>query len=259
MDRTTRQQLTPEHPRSSDDPALVEEVFDAATADEMRQLTGIGEQGEQRGVDGGLNLSRAESATITEAEESLVEERRSEYILWAEGIKMDKEWIDDNFIFNTDGTVVCETDIPMTLRKNTTLPPGLIEVKGNLLLGSCNYENLVNLPRVVRGNLNLSQNPLTSLRGLPEEIHGNLIITDSNISSLEGLSSTIVGDLVLAYNPIVSLEELPKSIGGDLNIRGVITESIPKGIGIGGVVNVDSEQTALAEDCVDKGYDVQNL
>jgi len=242
--------------RHPDDSELVEKVLGTEQADEMRALVDEKTPSHQTSEDmGQLELNKDEDAATTEAEESFAEVRRNEYITWATAFGNEK-WVDETFIFNTDGTVVTEGDVDLCDLEIDSLPPKLTEVNGDLDLRHNQITSLESLPSTVSGDIYLSFNQIISLEGLPSTVDGYLGLGNNQIISLEGLPNTVGGDLYLNKNPITSLENLPITIGENLDLCDIPATSIPEGLSIGGIIRLSLRQTELIADCRAKGYNI---
>jgi len=224
--------------RNPDDAALVEGVLGFQVADEMKELAGGAQKQETKPEAAGLDLSADEQATTTEAEKTMAEMRREEYVVWAKGLgddEIDEEWVDETFFFENDGRVSVPEGLGLAESGVTELPSSLYKVGGNINL----YRNRIvsldcNLETVV-GDVVLGGNKLNSLKGLPERVNGYLSIDD---------------------NPLESLDDLPKYIGGDLWLVDIPATSIPAGLDIQGTVFISENQKELTADCKSKGYTV---
>jgi len=276
MTNETNQPFAEQPPRHPDDSQLVEKVLGSKQADEMRELTGGQATPDQTSEDlGQLELTKDEQAATTEAEKTIDELRRDEYIIWAENISKDKDWVDRVFTFNPDGTVVANGGLDFKmLTSPLQMPPALIEVTGYLYLdGLTSGKDLV-LPESIGGGLSLRGltsgkdlvfpkiirdiflDGLTSAKYLvlPESIGGNLQL--NNLISAEHLVLPTSIDSSLHLSRLTSAEHLvlPSSIGGNLNLRGLTSGFIPAGCDVTGAVHLNKNQTEIIADARKKGY-----
>jgi len=154
--------LTPDQPRSSDDPALVEQVLGAEQAGDMRELTGDRKQ-DQSAQPTEIETTGDEQTATHEAEKIMAEVRHDEYVEWAARHSKDEDWVDETFVFKTDGTVIAEGGVDFDELKIDTLPPKLIEVGGDLDLRSNQITSLEGLPSTIGKDLHLFNIPATSI------------------------------------------------------------------------------------------------
>lgn len=169
-----------------------------------------------------FNMQKEEKrAAAEQTQEKESDQRRADFLAWAQEFTVPpaedlQKWIDETFIFNTDGTV---------------------ETKWSLDLVSCGLRRLPEGLSRVNGHLELDFNRLTSLKNLATEIRGDLrLLGCYQLASLDELQG--------------------KKIDGDLNLAAVPVQSIPEEIKLGGKVIVFTDQTALAQDARTKGYEV---
>jgi len=254
MTNETQQPLREQPPRSTDDSKLVAEILGGEAAADMDEL--VGDQAEEPAVVANeIELSTKEQAATSEAEKTMAEKRCDEYIVWATGINMDRDWVDETFTFLPDGSVIAEGDIYIANHQVECFPPNLCEVGGNLDASNNRISSLEGLPSIIGGYLDLSDNQITSLRGLPETIHGDLVLKKNKITSLDGMSHTVHKTLDLSENPITSLEGLPKTVGWNVILINIPATSIPEKLDIKQKVVVKSSQEELITDCLAKGYE----
>ncbi len=274
MDRTTRQQLTPEHPRSSDDPALVEQVFDTATADEMRELTGVKAPEKPEDEDpGNLEVSEGELVATGEAKESLAEKRREEFIQWAAEIDHGADWVDKMFEFEYGGRVklveplilnglgfkefpkdLYSENVGISLASNgldviSIMPDGVVELDFQFN----EIKKIENLPKTLR-RLFLFENEVECLENIPEGVI-RIEAGSNKISEIKDLPNTM-NYLDLSHNPISDLRGLAGKSIDVLCLAGVTATTIPKGIDIDTII-IGSGQDELEADAVSKGYHVE--
>jgi len=282
MPNETQQPFTDPTQRSTDDRKLVEQVLGTDAADEMAEL--VDGQTESQETELGslaaeLDLSTEESGNVAEVERSEAEKRREEYVEWAKKIGKDEDWVDDIFVFNTNGTIIADgnLDLPM-ITTPSQVPPALFEVTGYLNLNNITSAENLTLPALIGTGLNLAS--LTSaehlvlptsigqglsLEGLTSAEH--LVLPTSigatlNLRSLTSAEYLIlpasVGDR-LYLNSLTSTEHLvlPKSIDGDLMLTGLIKGLVPAGCEVKGSVWLRKEQTHIIADARAKGYTVK--
>jgi len=238
MSQETAQPFSKDQPRHADDSALVEQVLGSKEATEMRELAG--DQVLPREESGDMQLALTDDEQIATAETGVTkEERRREFIVWAESTGLERGWIDRDFVFNADGSVEVSDNLIINVNELLIeLPPGLVKVDGFVELTFCN---------------------LKSLRNFPQEIDGDVLINNNQLTSLEGLPEEIDGDLDIKFNPITSLEHLAKKINGNVFLDNIKATSIPRGLEINGTIFLSSEQEELAKDAVSKGYSISKL
>jgi len=221
MPNETTSPFQPNRTRKTNDTELVAGVLGTDAAAEMEALVG-GQteplEAEPTPLDTEMELSAKEQTNTTEAEKTVADLRRDEYIEWAVQHDLKREWVDETFTFNTDGTVMAEGDVVLFNRGVKTLPLKLIEVVENFDLSTNQIISLEGLPSTVGGTLDLTSNQIISLEGLPSAVGGDLDLNNNQITSLKGLPSTVGRGLYLYDNQITSLKGLPDTVGGDINL-----------------------------------------
>ncbi len=231
--------------RRADDLTLVGGVLGTRTADEMLELVGDEDQSPEQPQSG---LGEVE-VTTSEVEaqkqaEITPEERRAQYIEWAEEIayideKTIEETIEEIFTFLPDGSVICTCELDIFEDEEVELPEDLVEIQGGLNLKWAEVKNFKDIPKIIRGDLILYETEVDSFEVFPDLVEGDVTLSGSNIKSLAPLAG--------------------KKITGDLSIDNLDISSIPAGIDVGGKVNIDENQVDLLEDAKRKGYDVVKL
>ncbi len=171
-------------PRSPDDPELVAKVLGTQEADDMRALTGE-QPAEEEPTTSGLDdvemaTSAAERAAVTKVEVGVTkEERRQQFIAWAEEFGKGEEFIDKYFEFDDDGTVVVLDVQHISTQNISWLPEGIKRVKGPLEFLGSKLKDCENMPDIIEGGLVLSGSPIGDLGGLAgKTIKGNLVLHD---------------------------------------------------------------------------------
>jgi len=151
MTLETTQPFAEQPPRHPDDSQLVEKVLGTQEADEMRELTGGQATPDQTSEDlGQLELTKDEDAATTEAEKSNIEKRREEYTKWAKDIGEDEDFVDEVFVFHSDGTVEAPEGIRLrNLDLSTGFPSNLVKIDGDLDLSYTGFNNFDFLKRIV--------------------------------------------------------------------------------------------------------------
>ncbi len=185
-------------PRSTDDPALVEQVLGTEQADDMRSL--VDERAGAQEPGGDLDLAVGEQAGVAaETEKTLVDIRRDQYFKWAaRKIYKGRDWVDETFTFNSDGTVVAEGNLDFAEKNIDSLPLNLVEVSGSLDLFNNNVTSLEGMPDTVSGYFALNNNPVTSLDGMPTNIGENVYLKNIPATSIPaGLN--IGGSIYLSH------------------------------------------------------------
>jgi len=239
--------LTPENPlrpelskpRSLRDQYLVEKVLGSEEAADMQELVGGQPTSPDHPLEdlGGVDLS-GEEQQLGKAEEHSREKSKQEFIEWAQSIGKDREWIDERFTFNVDGTIFVDDLLVLGGCKLTEFPKQITKVRGGLVLDANNLKTLEGLPDEVEGNLTLVFNNLESVKGVPKVIHGNLVL-DANMS-------------------LTNIDDLKGvTIYGSLWLMNIPCKTIPEGINLHGKVVIKKEQTELTSDVLAKGYQVE--
>jgi len=196
MPKENKQPFTGDQLRNPNDTQLVDQVLGRKAAVEMEEL--IGQDKPPKTESTSLNLSEDELGAVGEAEKTETEKRRDEYVIWAEKIKKNEDWVDETFIFESDGKVRVEGDLNLSNTKILELPPALYKVEGLLNLSSNQITSLKNMPDTV-GGFFLNSDQITSLKGLPNTIGGDLILPNIPATSIpEGLA--ITGKIFLMEN-----------------------------------------------------------
>ncbi len=124
--------------------------------------------------------------------EAVEEERRDplkQIIAWAKKYNLGNEnWVEENFEFEDDGTVICNTSLRLDSMTEPDFPESIKYVHGDLFLDGLTSAVGLKLPKRVGWHLLL--NGLTSAKGLklPDKIGGSLFLNVLN--SVEGLELT---------------------------------------------------------------------
>jgi len=171
--------------RSKDDAKLVGELLGEEEEAEMRRALGesVGDVVEKEEV----GLGDEQKARIKALEEEVSpEDRREEFINWADSIGKDEDWVDETFTFDDDGSVEVEGDLDLSWLDSAEGIPLLKSVGGYLYLGGLTSAEGLTLPESVGGYLNLAG--LTSAEGLTfsESVGGALYL--SSLTSAENLT-----------------------------------------------------------------------
>ena len=161
------------------------------------------------GLEGAMSDEEIEKLKIAE-EERLDPLKR--IIAWAKKYYLgDEDWVEENFEFEDDGSVICNTDLDLDFITELDFPESIKYVHGDLSLNGLTSAEGLKLPREV---YNLSLDGLTSAEGLklPREVY-NLSL--DGLTSAEGLElpKTIK---FLFLNDLTSIEglKLPETIEG---------------------------------------------
>jgi len=103
---------------------------------------------------------------------------------WAEKYNLgDEDWVEENFEFNDDGSVICNTDLELNSMTEPDFPESIKYVEGNLYLDGLTSAEGLKLPNSMS---NLYLNGLTSAEGLelPDEIE---CLSLNGLTSINGL------------------------------------------------------------------------
>ncbi|MBI4437664.1 hypothetical protein HY631_01800, partial [Candidatus Uhrbacteria bacterium] len=179
-----------------------------------------------------LILTPEERALAEAAERALHEKkdqrRRREYIAWASDLGFDEGWVDDTFIFHSNGSVETEGNLDFRNKPSVRLPDSLVRVGGHLFLDGLTSAQGLTLPEKIGRSLYL--NGLTSAEGLtlPEKIDGWLSL--NGLTSAQGLTlpREIRGNLFL--DGLTSAEglTLPEKVGLLVWMKGLSETDIKK-------------------------------
>jgi len=182
MSNETQQPFEKPTQRNSQDIELVEQVLGSQEAEDMRALTGeqvVEEKPDTDDLgDADLSVTAAEQAVVNKAEFGVnAEERRQQFIAWAEEFDETESYVNRYFRFEDDGTVVMIDGHLMDNKNISWLPPGVKKVEKNLFLSQNKLTNCDNIPNVIEGQLDLTGNPITDLSGLSGvTIKGDLVL-----------------------------------------------------------------------------------
>ena len=138
------------------------------------------------GLEGAMSDEEIEKLKIAE-EERLDPLKR--IIAWAKKYYLgDEDWVEENFEFEDDGSVICNTDLNLNFMTEPDFPESIKYVHGDLFLDGLTSAVGLKLPKRVGWHLLL--NGLTSAKGLklPDKIGGSLFLNVLN--SVEGLELT---------------------------------------------------------------------
>jgi len=208
MPNETQQPLGEQLIRSKDDTKLVADVLGSEAADEMSELVG-GQVEEPTVAPNEIKLSAGEQASATEAEKTKAEMRRDEYITWAGTFSKDKNWVDETFIFESDGRVRVEGDLDLSNTNISELPPTLYRVEGELDLAGNQITKIANIPEAVTW-LYLGNNQITKIENIPESVTA-LYLFANKITKIENIPETVTW-LDLGDNQITKIENIPESV-----------------------------------------------
>ena len=196
-----------------DFPGFVEAYLSEEDAKRVAKLLGKKDKGNPSTPD--IDLESAMSDEEKEILEAVEEERLDplkRIISWAKKYNLGNEnWVKENFEFNDDGTVICNTSLELNSMTKPDFPKSIKYVAGSLFLNGLTSAVGLNLPKKIEWNLSL--NSLTSAEGLelPKEIAFNLYL--NNLTSAKGLK--FPNDIHhLSLNGLTSVEglNLPKGI-----------------------------------------------
>jgi len=264
MSRETRGPFEDPTQRKPDDAKLVGRVLGSQPEAEMRELLGDDNQpADQQGAGklGELALSEEDRQAIEAAEAKTPEQRRELFEQWAKSISKDGMWIEQNFIFNDDGTVETKNRLNIDSNDFKGFPPGLTKIRDLLhIYGNANFESCRSFPPEIGGGVYMGACGIKSLEGLPSVVNGDLEVLNNKLTDLKGLPKTINGNFVLRGNEeISSFEDLRGlTVGGDMNLCFMFKVlTIPEGINVSGKIIFNSEQTELIADAKKKGYKVE--
>jgi len=138
---TSQQPFTENKPRNTDDKELVGQVLGEQAAAEMEELTGKNYANTNGSASvPELGMTAEESDTTKKAEQTkFPEQRKEEYINWAEDQGISTRWVLKAFRFNDDGTVECKVGFTYVNNKVDFFPDSLVAVHGNLNLDGCSW------------------------------------------------------------------------------------------------------------------------
>jgi len=222
--------------RSKDDAKLVGELLGEEEEREMREA--LGEGVKEVVEEGDIGLTDEQKARIKEVEEEVSpEDRREEFINWADSIGKDEDWVDKTFTFNDDGSVEVEGNLNLSWLESAEGIPLLKSVGGYVDLSGLTSAKGLTLPESVAGHLDLRG--LTSAEGLtlPESVGGFLDL--GGLTSAKGLTlpTSVAGDLALESLTSAEGLTLPASVGGDLDLWNLTsTEGLTLPESVGGSV-----------------------
>jgi len=198
-----------------DFPGLGDEFLSARDAEQLKNL--FKNEGGQDSSNPSITDIDLESV-ISKQERmkwDLEKERRDipkQIMAWAEKYNLgDEAWVKENFEFNNDGSVICNTNLYLDSMTEPDFPESIKLVNGHLFLNSLTSAKGLNLPKEIEGDLRLDG--LSSAVGLdlPKEIGGALWL--SSLTSSKGLELTDVNikrHIVLGLMPRDEIEKLYK-------------------------------------------------
>jgi len=130
--------------RDPRDEHLVERVLGADAAEDMKALTKGQAAPDRKRVT--LVLTENEQVAAREKEQEVSpEQRRQQYIEWAKSFDKDEEWVDDNFIFISDGTVETKDNLTIFRKNIEYFPPALKRIRGSLDMTQSKIEDFNSL------------------------------------------------------------------------------------------------------------------
>ena len=91
---------------------------------------------------------------------------------------------------------------------------GLVDVNGNVRLGSKKLKKLPLKFGMVTGHFYCSDNNLITLEGAPRSVGGDFYCSDNKLTTLEGSPESVGGYLSCRDNKLTNLEGAPYSVGG---------------------------------------------
>jgi len=166
MSQEAAQQPFDQTQRDPRDEQLVGAILGPEAEVEMVELVGGQSETTNQQAEGDLDFTKSEQTVISEIENKLAENSRRDIIEWAENFGMGENWVDEYFLFESDGSVVIKKGISMSSYDIDSLPKEIKEVKGFLNLSSNNLVSADSIPRRIEGSLYLEHNPLKDLNGL---------------------------------------------------------------------------------------------
>ncbi len=248
--------------RSGADPELVAGVLGTRAREEMEELVDGQPKPSDQQEEGQFELSADELADYNEAGKSLEEWRRDHYYEWAESIGEGNDWVDETFIFESDGKVMVEGNLDLRDRGISELPPGLYRVEGKLNLGYNNFTKIENIPEAVT-ELYMFENQISKVENIPESVK-TLGLSHNQITKMENFPSSLkkidlrdnqisqiylpqsVESASLGGNPIESIYNLAGRRFSFLGLKGIKAKEIPPNFYVVNVV-LDPSQTELME------------
>jgi len=211
MTNETQQPFTGDQPRKTDDTKLVAKVLGTTEAAEMAELVG----GQTKPVEqeqkvDELTITESEQDAATEVEQEMApNQRRQQYIDWAYEFGGNENWIDETFIFESDGRVRVEGDLDLSGNNISELPPCLYKVEGKLYLNKNQISKIENIPSSVT-ELHLGDNQITKIENIPNTVTV-LSLSGNQIAKIENIPNSVI-HLGLSYNKITTIENIPDSV-----------------------------------------------
>jgi len=211
MPNETQQPLGEQPNRRKDDSELVGQVLGEQAAEEMEELTEKKDANTTNSVTTPkLGMSAGETNAAQAAEQIVTpEHRRQQYYQWAEEISKNTDWIDETFIFESDGRVRVEGDLNLYNTGISELPPGLYKVEGRLFLIKNNITTIKNIPESVT-ELYLDHNKITKIENIPDSVI-ELNLNQNQITTIENIPKSVTR-LILSNNQITKEENIPDSV-----------------------------------------------
>ncbi len=149
---------------------------------------------------------------------------------------------DDFEIVKKDGSLVVNVHRSLLLKNLNKIPVKFNQIKGDLTIRDCFFENLMGVPEQINGKLNISdcQNlksleggpllvsddfsvsntSLETLQYFPKCLKDISIIKNSYLSSLQGIQQEVFGNFIINYqNNLKILEHCPQHIKGNFGLE----------------------------------------
>jgi len=141
MPNETSQQPFDQTQRNTNDTELVGQVLGSEAAREMEELTGKEDANTTRSAPASdLEISDTEHSATQKAEQTTtIEQRKQEYIEWADEYNLDADWIDESFKFNSNGTVEYRNAFWIGKHPVDRFPESLTVFQDNLSMNGCEW------------------------------------------------------------------------------------------------------------------------
>ncbi len=195
---------------------------------------------------------RQERNKAKEAEKNIAESKRL-MLAWANESGIEDEYIEKHVEYLPNGDIIWNGFCDFSNNKKvTSFPPRLKEVNGALKISGTNIESLSDCPLSVT-QLYCSDTNIKSLKGCPVSVK-SIFCSHTGIKNLVGCPSS-VNNIICSNTPISSLEGCPLSVTFVEIIDCYDLLEVPEGLNMGLYFRVNSSQTELILNILDKGYD----
>ena len=233
----------PQEPSTISDADALSALLDPEDAADARRL--LGDKKELPDPEPDEFVLSAEEQAVAdaeqvEAEKSLEERRKGEYVLWAKvQLGKDEKWVEDTFTFHEGGTVIVEGNLILEEEEELRyLPNELTEITGSLAFNYCDNIKSLGSLEVVGGNLFLGFSSVEDLGSL-RHVGGELGLEGSEVKSLKGLIE-VGKDLNAVGSSLVDIGHLQK-VGGQIIIDQYDTNDYSNIECNGGIIFISDE------------------